>query len=48
MGDKGKHWVALEANPEVLTEFMHKLGASHQYEFVGMSQLVDNKQRNCG
>lgn len=37
MSDKAnKHWVALEANPEVLTDFIHKLGIPSQFEFSGM------------
>eukprot|EP01111_Echinosteliopsis_oligospora_P002644 TRINITY_DN1399_c0_g1_i1.p1 TRINITY_DN1399_c0_g1~~TRINITY_DN1399_c0_g1_i1.p1 ORF type:complete len:236 (+),score=80.37 TRINITY_DN1399_c0_g1_i1:68-775(+) len=29
-----KNWAALEANPEVLTQFMHSLGANASYEFT--------------
>jgi len=29
-----KHWVALEANPEILTEFTQSLGGSSNFEFT--------------
>jgi len=32
--DASKHWVALESNPEVLTEFMQKLGVVTSFEFT--------------
>lgn len=32
--DPNKHWVALESNPEVLTEFIQKLGVPSSFEFT--------------
>lgn len=42
MGKAGKHWVPLEANPEVLDEYAQKLGVSGPLKFTdvwGLDQV---------
>ncbi|EGG19317.1 peptidase C12 family protein [Cavenderia fasciculata] len=46
-----KNWIPLEANPEVLTSFMHNLGVSEKWQFCdiyGLDQdLLDMVPKSC-